>query len=158
MLCQNCKQQPSTVVFTQIVGQEKTVHHLCKSCAEEMGAAVGIVVSVKTGGREDPAPDSDPGPECAACGTTFAEFAKTGLFGCPACYEGFGSRLHRVLKQIHGVAAHDEHWESADSAPEALLHGLQTQLEQAVSREAFEEAGRLRDRIVALRDELQKAT
>jgi len=158
MLCQKCNKEPATVVFTQILDQEKSVQHLCGPCAEEMGEAHGVVVSVKTGGgREEPTADADPGPTCEVCGTTFAEFSKAGLFGCPGCYEGFSSRLPRVLRKIHGVPTHDAQVPPADPAPGALLEALEAQLAKAVSREAFEEAGQLRDRIALLRDAQHKA-
>ncbi len=84
---------------------------------------------------------------CSTCGQTFAEFQKTGLFGCSACYRAFEPELERLFKRIQGVCAHRVE-------PRVVvedLASLEAWLQEAVEREAFEEAGVLRDRIEKLK-------
>jgi len=88
---------------------------------------------------------------CPVCGEAYAEFQKTGLFGCSACYEAFAPRLDALFKRIHGVARHISGMPDGEETREGRISVLAAQLRQAVAREAFEEAGRLRDRIAALR-------
>lgn len=38
---------------------------------------------------------------CLDCGTTFAEFERGGLVGCPLCYQVFGSAIVPALKILH---------------------------------------------------------
>ena len=84
---------------------------------------------------------------CSVCGQTFAEFQKTGLFGCSACYEAFEPELERLFKRIQGVCAHQV---APIVEPDDLVE-LEAQLQEAVEREAYEEAGVIRDRIQKLK-------
>src|SRR5437660_649612 len=49
--------------------------------------------------RPRPAPDSinlramDPETTCSRCGLRFADFARTGLTGCEACYDSFAPAI-----------------------------------------------------------------
>lgn len=88
---------------------------------------------------------------CSSCGHTFAEFQKVGLLGCPDCYRAFEHELGRVFKRLHGATHHTvDVVITKDQIPETLS-GLYEQLEDAVQREAYEEAGEIRDRIKKLK-------
>ena len=84
---------------------------------------------------------------CSSCGHTFAEFQKVGLLGCPDCYRAFEHELGRVFKRLHGATHH-----AIDIAKiSETLSDLYVQLDDAVQREAYEEAGEIRDRIKKLK-------
>ena len=155
MLCQNCHQHEATVLFTQIADHEKKVYHLCKTCADERSGAAGITVSVKATPQQKKTPKAEDDLVCAVCGETFSGFQEAGLFGCPSCYEAFAPKLDALLKRIHGVSRHRPDLADGEKATEESLISLEEQLRQAVVREEFEEAGRLRDRIAALKDQDQ---
>lgn len=87
---------------------------------------------------------------CSSCGQTFAEFQKTGLFGCSACYKAFEPELERLFKRVQGVYAHRVEPRVEENTVEDLA-SLKARLQEAVEREAFEEAGALRDRIEKLK-------
>lgn len=155
MLCQDCHTNEATVPFIQIVDGKKTVHHLCASCAEKRSGGSESVTVTLSGflaegeGEEEPeAPDLT----CAFCGLTYAEFKKTGRFGCDGCYVAFEPELDEVFKRIHGANRHA----GAVCAPAVAedsaedLEGLRQALREAVSKENFEEAAGLRDRIAAV--------
>ncbi|HLA40172.1 MAG TPA: UvrB/UvrC motif-containing protein [Candidatus Glassbacteria bacterium] len=84
---------------------------------------------------------------CPECGETFAEFQKRGLFGCAACYRMFAPELDRLLKRIHGACRHKADAPDGEKIGRESLFFLERQLKQAVARDAFEEAARLRDQI-----------
>lgn len=87
---------------------------------------------------------------CASCGQTFAEFQKSGLLGCSACYLAFESELGRILKRLHGARHH-----CVEAPPKQdALAVLEAQLQDAVRREAYEEAVALRDHIRILKQGL----
>lgn len=46
-----------------------------------------------------------PGGRCAHCGSTFASYQQTGIFGCPHCYQQFRPLLDRQLlpQQQRGI-------------------------------------------------------
>jgi protein arginine kinase activator len=109
--------------------------------------------------------------QCSRCGLGHADFKKTGRLGCSDCYEAFAGVLDGMLKGMHkgirhtgkmpmsamhpvaartvpGTREGGKDAEPAQSAGEELDR-LSVQLAEAVAREAFEEAARLRDQIRA---------
>ncbi len=147
MLCQICDEREATVLFTQILDDEKKVCYLCKPCADRKSANSGEAVAEVSGEPGEVRPNL----VCTDCGQTLAEFEKIGLFGCASCYEAFEPELERVLKRIHGRARHTPEPAGAAEGISESLSDLEEQLKRAVNGEAFEEAARLRDRIGMLR-------
>ena len=88
--------------------------------------------------------------ECGNCHLKFSEFEATGLLGCPACYGEFQEEIDRILEQRYGAAVHTGKRYAAkagDGAGTVDVTKLTEELSDAVRREAFELAARLRDRI-----------
>ncbi|MBS13710.1 MAG: hypothetical protein CME19_19180 [Gemmatimonadetes bacterium] len=144
MTCQNCHEHESTVVITKIVGEQHTITHLCKTCANELGGAGGVAISIQmlTSG-------SEPTDECGTCGKTFAEFKKSGLFGCADCYGHFEAHLPKLFKRVQGVT---EHVFDVEKPPEQDdLASLEEALSDAVACEDFERAAFIRDQLAELR-------
>ena len=91
---------------------------------------------------------------CSNCGMSLADFRRLGKLGCSHCYAQFERELEPLLKRIHQSVEH------AGKRPKDLpggrrdvrreLERLRQQLQDAVSREAYEEAARLRDQIRSL--------
>ena len=155
MVCQDCKKNPASVPFIQILDGEKTVHHLCIECAEKRsGGSEGVTVTLSSLLAQNENEEIEvPSLTCSSCGLTFAEFKKTGQFGCDGCYLAFESELDRVFKRIHGVERQSDH----GSVPNADLNRerieiLQGDLKKAVAEENFEEAAKLRDQIALIKE------
>jgi len=100
-----------------------------------------------------------PQRECSQCGIKFAEFRNTGRLGCPLDYQEFRGELMTLLENIHGETRH------CGKTPRRLplskltqseLIQLRNRLKQAVHREDYEEAAKLRDRIKQLERELSR--
>ena len=91
---------------------------------------------------------------CENCGSTFARFRKTGLLGCPECYESFARQLEAVISRSqNGANAHvgrvpDRSSELVDL--QALRRSLIEELDRAVASEQYERAASLRDRLNTL--------
>jgi protein arginine kinase activator len=156
MLCCLCKEKEAKVHLTQIVGNKMQKVDLCDDCAKEKGVddptgsslahlLLGLGASPET---EPGEPGSD--LKCPNCGFTQADFKKTGRLGCPTCYDIFGEGLDTLLKSMHKGTHH------AGKVPAAmrrvrdnqrLIKSLQDELQQAVAKEDFEQAARLRDQI-----------
>ena len=99
-----------------------------------------------------------PGPaqeqkRCSGCGCSFQEIARTGKAGCAECYTTFYDRLLPNLERIHGKVRHEGKL-SSSAAPrertEREIKQLKRQLAQAIEKQEFEEAAKLRDQIAAL--------
>lgn len=117
---------------------------------------------------------------CDGCGITFQEFSQKGRFGCSNCMNAFGSNIDDSLKRIHGSDRHvgkkpinyvkssldNEAGQSKGNQVNDLnqpflnqvdrvetndIDKLQEKLNQAVKKEEYEEAARLRDKIKELK-------
>jgi protein arginine kinase activator len=88
--------------------------------------------------------------QCPDCGIKFKDFRVNGRLGCGKDYEVFRAELLPLLENIHGATQHE------GKSPRRLPHANQRRdelaalrklLQQAVNREDYEEAARLRDKI-----------
>ena len=106
---------------------------------------------------------------CPGCGITYGEFKKEGFFGCAACYETFRGLVLPLFRHLHGTSRHVGRLAPAAKAAVALapkpavaspvapprlseMARLKASLTEAIQREEFEEAARLRDEIKRLTD------
>lgn len=157
MKCQKCP-KAATLHITEVVSDEQFEElHLCEECAnkylyEPQKGQKGTEASLVEEGDESSALNQH---ECPLCGIKFVEFRNSGRLGCPHDYEEFREELVPLLENIHGETRH------CGKTPRRLPQNKQTQseliqlrkqLQQAVTKEAYEEAARLRDRIRQLEE------
>jgi protein arginine kinase activator len=154
MKCQKCP-NAATLHITEIVSEEHVEElHLCEVCAHKYLSepqpkpSAGKFVPQST--LEEADEPAGANRECEICGVKFVDFRNTGRLGCPHDYEVFRDELVQLLENIHGETRH------CGKVPRRLPQSKQTQAElmqlrkqllQAVHKEAYEEAARLRDRI-----------
>ncbi len=170
MLCEQCHKEAASVYITRIVNDHKTEMYLCNQCAREkgeLGGAVepGFAFHNILAGLFDPQTASAAGharqvtTRCSGCGLTLSDFRRIGKLGCSQCYSEFEKELEPLLKRIHRSGEHvgksphtarDERREWQRS-----LERLRTQLAEAVNKEEFEAAARLRDEMRALQSKLE---
>lgn len=161
MKCQKCH-NAATLHITEVLGDEQFEElHLCEQCAhkylyepQQKGAGGGGTPG-KTGASPEPVSEGDETSflnqhECPLCGIKFMEFRNSGRLGCPNDYQEFREELTPLLENIHGETRH------CGKTPRRLPQNKQTQseliqlrnrLKQAITKEDYEEAARLRDRI-----------
>ena len=170
MLCQDCKQNDSTVHLTQIVNNKKVVLNLCKNCAEKRGFhspfenmpfplaefVTGMMSTGKqsSGSKKIKALQSK---KCPSCGLTFEALGKTGRFGCGKCYTTFGSDMSDLLRKIHGSNEHRGKVPSGKGEAMKPLkedRRLREELRRAIESEDFEKAAVIRDKIRELSDKV----
>jgi protein arginine kinase activator len=157
MKCEKCP-NAATWHVTEIHSEADIEElHLCEVCAHKYLADPQPGVNnhpVKPAPIEDE--ESHLGQrECDACGLKFVDFRNTGRLGCPHDYDVFQDELVPLLESVHGDSRHigktpRRHPEARKAAEE--LTGLRRQLTQAVTREDYEEAARLRDQIRRLEE------
>ncbi len=90
---------------------------------------------------------------CNKCGMTFGMYREIGKLGCSMCYQTFSDRLERVLINWHGHSIHvgkRPNQGLLDLAEKEEIVKMHKSLNEAVHREDFEEAARLRDLIIAM--------
>lgn len=177
MTCDLCDEKAS-VFLTQIVDGQMQKVNLCEECAKAKGVTdptgfaladlllgLGTEESVTPATKKDAVMTAkaaaallDDEAACESCGFTHAQFKKAGRLGCPKCYQIFGSGLETLLKAMHKGT---QHIGKVPARHQALLKHhheldhLKAQLDEAVGQEAFEEAARLRDRILSLEAEME---
>ena len=156
--CQKCH-NPATLHITEVLdGSQFEELHLCEQCAnkylyepqQKPGSGKGSALEVREG---------DEGlfnqTECPQCGLKFVEFRNTGRLGCPHDYQAFREELLPLLENIHGEVRH------VGKVPRRLPQNKETQselmqlrnrLKQAVTKEDYEEAAKIRDRIRRLEE------
>jgi protein arginine kinase activator len=158
MKCNKCP-KAATLHITEILTEDQFEElHLCEECAHKYlydngqqpkkpgpkgSAAVSAASLDEAGGGHG-------GRECPHCGMKFVDFRNSGRLGCPHDYHEFREELTQLLENIHGETRH------CGKVPRRLPQSKQTQselvqlrkaLQQAVTREAYEDAARIRDRI-----------
>ncbi len=90
---------------------------------------------------------------CEECGLKFNEFRNTGRLGCPKDYDVFREDLLPLLEGVHGLTRHagkTPKRRRGEQASQQEIARLKQELKVAIQNEAYEEASRLRDRILEL--------
>src|SRR5205809_899962 len=160
MKCQKCTKQ-ATLHITEIISEDQFEElHLCEECAHKYlyepqqkgaGTKAGEAGAVEEGDETSALNQR----ECPLCGIKFVEFRNSGRLGCPHDYQEFRDELAPLLENIHGDTRH------CGKTPRRQPHNKQTQTEliqlrkqlhQAVTKEAYEEAARIRDQIRSLEE------
>lgn len=173
MKCEKCNNNEATIHLTEIVKNVKTELHLCEQCARRAG--VNSRVSNFSLTLHDmlsfidleELKNNSTDVSCGNCGLSFSEYKKSGMLGCPRCYLDMGAHLLPSLKSLYGFEYHTgttpSHYIEPDGNKNILLtpkseipetpeeasqiSELQKKLDAAVSREQYEEAALIRDRI-----------
>jgi protein arginine kinase activator len=158
----DCCPNPAVVHETVIRNGVKSEVHLCADHARERGYPLpsvdspSILVSklmqqLQTG---QPATPSRTVKTCPSCGGTMASVRETGLVGCPLCYRHFEDELGAIITRAQAganvhVGRHPAH--ASDLVDRAAMRNrLARELREAVAREEYERAARLRDKLQEL--------
>ena len=185
MLCNICGKNPATIHIQEIIGSEKKILHLCQECAEKRAQEDGDSlkefnladilfqisnqISAQVNEGTEPADFSETGKVvCPSCGWSSEKFQKSGKMGCPDCYQTFHEILDHAIDAMHRGSSHTgKHPVPFGGDPAgrpkpsvSLIHmsikHLQTELEEAVAAEKYEEAAIIRDKITDLKKELEE--
>ena len=171
MKCGKCE-KPATFHITELTGEGKPQElHLCEECAREYLAtadgpepspeedsllhAGALASQFKVGQTADELARLDQ-QACPVCGVTFYEFRNHGRLGCPHDYTCFSEELEPLMLNIHGEVAHTgkrpkKHQQTSENGTEAIR--LRREMKEAIEREDYEEASRLRDTIKQLENQ-----
>ncbi|MDI9496897.1 MAG: UvrB/UvrC motif-containing protein [Bacillota bacterium] len=114
MNCERCQRNEASVFITQIENGKRSVMHLCSDCASKLtispfkalwqqlaaNAPLGLWKSLATSPQMQGEAAAGAGLACPDCGLSYAEFLRSGKFGCSTCYKAFESRLDTILGRI----------------------------------------------------------
>ena len=173
--CQACERRPAAVEFIQVTGDERREMALCRECALTMGVRAQVEafqrlsqLLMEQNASSSPFDAETLQTKCSQCGLVFEEFVRTGLLGCPQCYQDFEEQLKPALRRLHGVTksaerdlgssaqAGDESGHAslpplknpaAEAENSATRAQLEVELNLALMDEDYERAATLRDRL-----------
>lgn len=168
MLCQNCGRNEANTHIKQVLNGEMVESHLCSDCANHLGytdifSGFGFNISgFFSGLLSDMIPANTLGniKRCEKCGCSFDDIVREGKVGCAECYKTFYDRLEPSIQRIHGKikysgkAAANAPRKEREESPEEKIAKLKEQMSEAVEKQEFEQAAKLRDEIRALEGEI----
>ena len=160
MQCQICSKRAATIHLTEISQGSRTEMHICEHCAADQGITGHSQISINDLLSNllavQPSDDELFGPTdkdvaCPDCGFTIDRLRREGTLGCPHDYELYESQLSPLIEKAHGgKSSHCGKVPSktpTDTKKVIERSGLQRQLDEAVRKEDYELAARLRDKI-----------
>lgn len=177
MLCDRCQKRDAKILYTEIINGVKKEQHLCEECATDytsfqmekplmnsdltLGDLLSTLLDNYTASDKNKPGEETPSLTCSHCGTTYEEFIQKGRFGCAQCYRSFNEQLGKTLKSIQGAEIHTGKRprgfvttttdRKLKDIPET--EKLSLKLQEAIEKEEFEEAARLRDLIRQMKKE-----
>lgn len=159
MLCQECGEREATFHFKESIDGETREFWLCEICAQKKGlledffefSLPGLLAGLGEIEVEEE-------KRCPGCGHLFQEIKEKGKFGCSKCYETFKGKVVPLLEKIHGKTLHRGKVPGGRKKVEEKreIQKLREELEEAVAREEYEKAAKLRDRIKELEEKIKK--
>ncbi len=173
MLCNRCKKREAKIYYTEIIKGQKKEEYLCEECAmssnsfqdaiPNLGGLLSSILGNYFGEQIELEEKETKEISCSTCGMTSSEFMKIKKVGCMNCYKVFGETLEKSIKKIQGTTKHKgKRPKTVVAELEKTLESiskverLEILLQQAIEKEEFEEAARLRDEIRALRKETKE--
>lgn len=174
MRCQNCGTNEANIKYTQIINGVKKEMTLCEKCAEKLELNnFKVNMPIHFSNFLDsffdekellPSFIKENNNNCNFCEKAYDDFIKTGLLGCPECYDAFEDRLSPVLKHLQGSVRHtgrkpsnankkntNEQTEKYENIKKndnkETIASLKKELNKAVAEERYEDAAIIRDKI-----------
>jgi protein arginine kinase activator len=154
MTCQRCPGEAKVHLTETVDGRHRQLH-LCVACARKAG--LGLPESAPSLALDRVVQDliiAHVGElvgelaslTCPDCGLKFMEFRSRGRLGCPNDYRVFARGLLPLVQRAHGATRHVG--KVARRRPDATERlRLRTRLREAIAREDYELAARLRDQL-----------
>lgn len=173
MLCERCGDNEASVHLTRIINGSKEEIHLCEECARNssqlnmddsnlsfQSLLSGILNNNFTGANSSVFENNTSDKlVCDNCGLSYQEFTKNGLFGCENCFEVFENKLDALFKRIHGNIRHTGKMPllfKQKFEVESEISKLQNKMQTAVDEEDFEKAAEIRDKIHAIKENMEE--
>ena len=165
MLCQICKKRKAGIIFYRIINGKKTEIHICEECVALFtnklpsltlsqfninDLLIGLLSAIDFYGKDEDVIINKE-LKCANCSLTYEEFRQTGKLGCSQCYQYFKNKLKPLLTKLHGNYHHNgkiSHSNKGMMNKLSEVFRLKKELNEAVCREEYEKAAKIRDKII----------
>lgn len=161
MVCDLCKKNEAVIFLESISKNGKRKINLCTACAMSRGIqapvstqnAQNLAAVFKEIEEKEAALDINSKRLCPVCGKSLFYILKTGMAGCPECYEVFKQDILENLKAQGITGPYSGSMPSRLSGFRNSLTDradLQAKLDEAVRSENYEKAAVYRDFLKAL--------
>jgi protein arginine kinase activator len=158
MVCELCHSNHATIHITEIINSQKKELHLCDDCARQKGVThkIQLTLSDLVGGMEPKLTHKQKEMKalrCVSCGMTYPDLRTKVRLGCANDLEVFKEWLVPFIEKVHGSTQHVgkvPHNADVSQKRESEMLKLKKDLDDAVRKEDFEMAAKLRDKIRAL--------
>lgn len=157
MQCESCGEYEANVHLTHVVNGVTREVHLCEGCAAKNGINISGAMSltdILVGlGAIQETEEGASGKACPFCHLSLGEFKRGSRMGCALCYEAFGTELGSMLSEMQNGTKHAGKAPGGKITPIKIVRtdNLERELADAVAREDFETAARIRDEIKSLK-------
>lgn len=166
MKCECCHEAEATIHLTQVIDGKVKKLNLCQVCAQKNGIDLNSPISITDvllGLGNQPV---DSGVQndltvfdlsCSRCQMTRAEFKKRARLGCPECYNAFMGELSAITQAMHHSRQHVGKIparQGNEARVTAQVAALQKDIETAIAKEEYEVAAGIRDKIRALKEDV----
>lgn len=162
MKCDHCEKE--AVVHEMVMKQGvKSEVHLCAEHASASGylmqplkSPLNQVLTQFVVSQAGPARGSTTAAAktCPGCGVTLVQFRRSGVLGCPQCYEAFEAELGPLIERAHAGATHHVGKTPARAGGsldrQLEIRRLVQELDRAIAAEQYERAAEIRDRLLNL--------
>jgi protein arginine kinase activator len=157
----------ATFLVTQVINNQETEVYLCSECAS-LGNSVNLglssifddlvsnIIGFDSNTRRKNIEEVNDIKLCEKCGMSYKEFEKTGKIGCENCYKTFGEMFTPVIKKIQKNVKHTGKFPEKMKEKIILdkeIEKLKSELNEAVSKEEYEKAADIRDKIKKIKGE-----
>lgn len=156
MECSICK-KPAVYHITRLVDDSPVDIHLCREHYQQygsIGAELPMLGDQEAGQTLSQAGElsveAPPDLACKSCGQTFRAFRESSKFGCSECYTYYQEQLEALLPRFQRDTRHTGKVPRGGAGRARLreeILELRMRKDEAVEREDFEAAARLRDQI-----------
>jgi len=141
------------VRHAELINGKTCYYSLCEMCAKELFGSFEKSFSqgVASGLLDEPSAREC---VCPSCGTTFSDFQRTGLLGCPSCYDVFREELLPYIAKIQGKVEHIGKSGEVNTAEHEVLiklSALQTEMESALEMGDYARVDAINRQINALK-------
>jgi len=156
MICEVCHQKHADIVFKTVTGDQVATKAMCLACAHSMQqdmVKMFMALGFRRDQVEEPRIQEEPAPAmprylCTQCGRPYEGLDEHTMAGCAACYDA----MREELDAVFGSKPQDSALATEEAPVEAVpqedaLSQLHYRMMEAVIKERFEEAARLRDQI-----------
>ncbi len=171
MMCDDCGVRPANFLLKAVTEDGVREKNLCAVCMAKYqrripgldisnlaGILSGILESKDARKAETYDAETD-ALTCPACQSTYAEFRKSGRFGCSKCYTAFRKPLESLLLKVHGNLQHAGRMPGGvqnDASIKISIDRLKQDLVKSIASEEYEQAAQIRDQIRSLTAQLEE--